>query len=116
MGVRINFRKGAWWIDINHHNKRKSKRIGKDRKAAKHAAKAIEERLAFRDLELPSAPSAETFQTYAETWLAAVASSLKASTLRFYRDNLNNLTCTHCSGQRRWCVWCATTLNGYWMC
>ena len=90
MGVRINFRKGAWWIDVNHHNRRKSKRIGKDREAAKRVAKTIEERLAHGDLELPSAPSTETFRAYAERWLVGVSSSLKASTLRFYSDNLTN--------------------------
>ena len=90
MAVLVRFRRGAWWIDVNHHNKRKSKRIGTDREAARRTARAIEERLARADLCLPLGQTAETFQAYAETWLGAVSGSLKASTLRFYRDNLNN--------------------------
>src|SRR6266571_203428 len=53
MGVKIRYHNGAWWVFINHHSRRKSKRVG-DREAAKLVAKTIEERLAKADFHLPA--------------------------------------------------------------
>jgi len=52
-------------------------------------AREIRERLSRTDLGLPTRDR-ESFRTYAERWLLAIASTLKASTVRFYRDNLKN--------------------------
>jgi integrase len=85
MGVKVRFHRGAWWVFINHRGMRKSKRIG-DRDTALTVARAIRERLASGDLQL-GATDAETLSTYADAWQKGL-SGLKASTLRFYGDNL----------------------------
>ncbi len=56
---------------------------------AEKVAREIRERLSRTDLGLPTRDR-ESFRTYAERWLLAIASTLKASTVRFYRDNLKN--------------------------
>jgi len=40
------------------------------------------------ELNLPAATNGQTLKAYAATWLAAAAGALKASTLRFYKGNL----------------------------
>ena len=39
---------------------------------------------------MPLPAATETIRSYAETWLSAVAPTLKQSTVRFYRDNFEN--------------------------
>ncbi len=34
MAVKVKQHKGAWWIFIDHHGKRKAKRIGSSKRAA----------------------------------------------------------------------------------
>ncbi len=87
MGVTVKFRKGAWWIFINHRGHRKAKRIG-DRDTARRVGQAIRERLALGDLNLELADDGSRLQPYAERWLKNAAVSLKASTVAFYRGNL----------------------------
>ena len=90
MGVKVRFHRGAWCLFINHQGRRKFKKVG-DREAALRLKRAIEERLGRADLRLPAAgAAAETFRHYAEVWLAHAGATLKASTVRFYRDNLEN--------------------------
>lgn len=91
MGVRVRQKPGdrAWWVFIHHRRQRKSKRIG-DKATAERVAKAIRERLARADLYLGAKQVAETLQAYAATWLTSAEATLKASTVRFYRDNLVN--------------------------
>jgi len=86
MGVRAKFRKGAWWIFIHHDGRRRAKRIG-DRDAARRIAQQVRERLAREDLFLPRIDG-ESLEQYANAWLDAASGNLKASTVRFYRDNL----------------------------
>ena len=89
MGVKVRFRRCAWWVFINHGGRRKAKKIGGDREAAKRIGKALEERLASADFQLhPEAT--ETLKAYAQTWIASANASLKRSTVRFYQDNLDN--------------------------
>ena len=88
MGVKIRFYKGAWWIFINHNGRRKAKKVG-DRPTAEKIAREIRERLARADLQLPT-PDGESFKAYAEQWLSTAGTTLKPSTVRFYRDNLEN--------------------------
>jgi integrase len=90
MGVTVKFYRGAWWIFINHHGRRRSKKVG-DRVTAEQMAREIRERLARADLQLlPSQRGGETLRAYSAAWLESNASCLKASSLRFYRDNLEN--------------------------
>ena len=86
MGVVVKFYRGAWWVFINHRTVRKSRRIGKSRERAETIAEEIRDRLARKDLRLTAARG-ETLAAYGRRWLAA-ASTLKASTKRFYQDNL----------------------------
>ena len=94
MGVRVKAWKGAWWVFVNHHGKRMAKRIG-EREAAFAVARKVQEAIARDSFQIDDppagespAPAAETFRTYAAKWLASAP--LKASTLRFYGDNLTN--------------------------
>jgi integrase len=86
MGVKIRFWKEAWWVFINHAGKRKSKRIG-DKASATRVAQAIRERIAKGDLQLEQT-NPETLAVYADAWQTGLSKALKASTLRFYGDNL----------------------------
>ena len=88
MGVRVRFYRGSWWIFIHHQGRRRAKKIG-DRETAERLAKEIRQRLARGELRLPAAET-ETVRTYSTAWLTDVALTLKTSTLRFYRDNLEN--------------------------
>ncbi|MEN3336618.1 MAG: hypothetical protein V7647_294 [Acidobacteriota bacterium] len=89
MGVKVKFHKSAWWVFISHDGRRRAKKIG-DRATALSVAKRIRERLACGDLQLdePKAAVVETVNTYADAWLRSVTATLKASTVRFYTDNL----------------------------
>jgi integrase len=87
MGVRIKFYKGAWWIFINHQGRRRAKKVG-DRETAKRLGQQIREKLAGGDLQLPAGAAEETFETYARAWLRSLSGNLKASTIKFYGDNL----------------------------
>ena len=92
MGVTVKFRKGAWWVYINHRGRRKAKRVG-DRETARHVAREIRKRLALRDLNLEAFDDGSRLQFYGRRWLENVAGSLKASTVTFYGDNLKRYVC-----------------------
>jgi len=87
MGVNVRFWKGAWWVFVNHHGRRKAKRIG-DRDTALRVAQAIRERIARGDLNLGPADDAQRFRTYAAAWIKTAERNLKASTCRFYAGHL----------------------------
>src|SRR4051812_4856865 len=87
MGVTLRFYRAAWWVFINHHGRRKAKKVG-DRATAEALAKVLRERLARADLNLPS-NDAQTLATYAHAWLTIARQSLKASTVAFYDSNLD---------------------------
>lgn len=98
MGVKVKYHKGAWWIFVNHQGARKAKRVG-DRDSAQAVARRIREAIAEGTFHLPATtedkegstpepPPAETLHTYASAWL--VHAPLKASTKRYYGDNLRN--------------------------
>src|SRR5687768_11187490 len=90
MGVKVKFHKGSWWVFISHNGRRKAKAVG-DRDTALHVAKRIREQLAVGDLHLKEDAvevPVDTLNAYADGWLTGVASTLKASTVRFYTANL----------------------------
>jgi integrase len=39
MGVKLKKRNGAWWVFVNHHGRRKAKKIGSEKAAKEVAAK-----------------------------------------------------------------------------
>ena len=76
MGVKVRERpkgSGIYWILIDHQNKRKSKKIGKNKKLAKKVAKKIEAKLVLGDLDLLKDSEKQiTFSEYAQQWLEGV--------------------------------------------
>src|SRR5215510_11119408 len=87
MGVKIRFLKGAWWVVIHQHGRRKMKCLG-DRETADRVARAIRERLATGELNLTLPAADQTLRSYATTWLAMMKETLKASTVTFYQGHL----------------------------
>ena len=88
MGVKVRFHRGAWWIFIDHHGKRRAKRIG-DKATATRVAKDRSERLDRTDLHLPAAKvEAVTFKQYSDQWLEHARLNFKASTVHFYEGHL----------------------------
>jgi integrase len=98
MGVKVKAWKGAWWIFVDHHGRRKAKRVGigkESQKAAAAAAEKIQARLVLGDLSLleESDPREVTLKEYAEQSLATdVALRLKPDMAEKYREVLRN----HC--------------------
>jgi hypothetical protein len=88
VGVKVQFRRGAWWVVIHHASRRKMKRVG-DRQTALRVAQAVRERLARGDFDLaPPSGGSPTLRTYSEGWLRTAKTALKASTIAFYEENL----------------------------
>jgi integrase len=97
MGVKVREKppaSGIWWIFIDHQNRRKAKKIGKDRKLAEQVAKKVEARLTLGDmglLEDEEEKDVPTFKSYADTWIdVTVPATCKPSTAKDYRHFLNN--------------------------
>jgi hypothetical protein len=94
VGVTLRYvkSKGAYYLFIRHRNKRKAKKIGTDKTFAQRIKKEVEDRLARADLHLDPAAvtTPPTVQAYAAKYLATAAHSLKRSTVRFYRDCIEN--------------------------
>ncbi len=91
MGVIVKERnKGEWWLFISHNGKRKAKKIGADKDAAKEAAKQIEARLTLGDLKiLQSGSEVPTFKEFAQKWLSTyVLPTKRTGTYRAYSDHL----------------------------
>jgi integrase len=91
MGVQVREKpngSGIWWIFINHHGKRKSKRVGTNKIEVVRLAKIIEGRLAAGDLgmgDLEKKTVVKTIEEYAAIWLATtVPATLKPSTQSDY--------------------------------
>ena len=83
---------GIWWIFIDHHGKRKAKKVGQDRKLAQEVAKKIEAKLTLGDVRLLDEDEiTPTFGEYARTWIGVtVPATCKPSTARDYELFLNN--------------------------
>ena len=91
MGVKVRERpkgSGIYWIQIDHQGKRKSKKIGKNKRTATEVAKKIEAKLVLGDLNLLRESNKKiTFREYAELWLNGyVATTLKYSTYKGYKS------------------------------
>jgi integrase len=94
MAVKVKKWKGAWWLFIDYKGKRKAKRIGVGKPAAKAAELAaikIQARLAEGDTTVlgPTPAAVSTFAEYAERWLQGVAAlRCQPSTLEQHRLRL----------------------------
>jgi integrase len=93
MAVRVREKpkgSGEWWIFINHHGKRKSKKIGKDKRLAREVAKKIEAKLTLGDFDIEQTnKKCPTFKEYAEMWLS-LPHERKESTQQNYKNYLKN--------------------------
>jgi integrase len=93
MGVKVREKptgSGEWWIFIQHHGKRKAKKIGKGHKGkrlAEDVAAKIEARLVLGDVGLLRATElSPTFEDYARRYLDLYATAtLKPGTVEGYR-------------------------------
>jgi len=96
MGVKVREKKkgsGIWWVFIDHQGRRRSKKIGRDKKAAKSIAIKIEAKLVLGDLGMvvKKAVIAAAFEEYANTWMTFnVPATCKPSTEKDYRSILDN--------------------------
>ncbi len=52
MAVKIKQHKGAWWVFIDHHGKRKAKRVGNSKRAAEQVAEKIQAKIALGQFEV----------------------------------------------------------------
>ncbi len=88
MGVKVREKiKGSneWWIFIDHQGKRRSKKVGKDKRAAILAAQKIEAKLVLGDFGLLSSQENPMFKQYADTWInVSVPVKCKPSTCKDY--------------------------------
>lgn len=73
MAVKVRQHKGAWWIFIDHHGKRKAKRIGSSKRAAETAAEKIQAKIALGQFEIKDEQQRRPFDTYFQTWLETYA-------------------------------------------
>jgi integrase len=86
MAVKVKQHKGAWWIFIDHHGKRKAKRIGSSKRAAETAAEKIQAKIALGQFHLIEEKEHPTrFADYAREWLSTYATvRCKPSSVREY--------------------------------
>jgi Phage integrase, N-terminal SAM-like domain len=100
MGVKVREWDGgkggklAWWIFVDHKNKRKAKKIGagpEAKKRAKEPARVIEARLAMGDLGIIEPTQPVMLQDYVKNWLEDhVAINMKGGTHRIYSGIIKN--------------------------
>jgi len=91
---------GQWWIFINHHGKRKSKKIGKDKRLARKVAEKIKAKLVLNELRIEKINSkCPTFKEYAEMWLS-LPHERKESTQHIYKGQLQNHIYPHIGSMR----------------
>jgi integrase len=69
---------GIWWVMIDHHGRRKAKKIGKDKKLAQKAAQQMEAKLTLGDLDLDKEEQrTPSFKEYSELWLQTYVKPLR---------------------------------------
>ncbi|MDM8536581.1 site-specific integrase [Desulfobacterales bacterium HSG17] len=93
MGVTVREKSkgsGVYWLFINHHGQRKSKKIGRDKSKALEAAKQIEAKLNLGMMNLLEEKT-KTFKEYSDTWIQInVPATCKQSTADGYKGLLDN--------------------------
>ncbi len=91
MAVKVKQHKGAWWVFIDHHGKRKAKRIGTSKRAADQVAEKIQAKIALGQFEIKDEyqPQVPLFSEYATRWLETYAKvHLKPGTWRRYSNDI----------------------------
>lgn len=88
MGVTVRQKppgSGIWWVFVNHNGKRKSKKVGRDKKTADRIALEIEKKLAGKNYQL----NVPTFKDYSNTWeTVTIEATCKYSTKVNYKNLL----------------------------
>ena len=82
---------GEWWIFVNHCGKRKSKKVGTDKKTAFKTAKIIEAKLVLGDMQIEGKNNKANplFMEYAYMWLNDyIKGMLRQSTFERYKEIL----------------------------
>jgi integrase len=71
MGVKVKKIRGSWYIVINYHGQRKTKKIGSSLAIAKEVARKVEAKLALGDMGIFGNDDAKAviFADYADRWL-----------------------------------------------
>jgi integrase len=87
MAVKLKERpegSGIWWIFINHHGRRKAKKIG-NYKLARQIAEKLKAKLMLNDMGFLQDRQRAIFKTYADKWQATVLpATCKHSTIKDY--------------------------------
>jgi integrase len=89
MGVKVREhppKSGIWYVKIDHNGKRKSKKIGRDKREANRIAKRLEAKLAAGDLRIDKAKT-PTFKKQAQRY-RGLSNSWKESTQDLHQRNL----------------------------
>ena len=95
MGVKVRERpsgSGIYWILIDHHGKRKAKKIGTDKKTALEVAEKIAAKLTLKEFNIDTGEKKRvpTFKEYASTWLETYVKPLRRrSTYLRYQEIFN---------------------------
>ena len=89
MGVRVKFYRGAWWVFVAFRNRRRSKKVEIVRRptASRSGFANVWRRGSSNCQHLNKQ---ETLEQYARQWLLGLTGTLKASTIKFYTDNLGH--------------------------
>lgn len=71
MGVKVKKIRGSWYLVINYHGKRKTKKIGGSLEIAKDVARKVEAKLALGDMGIFGEDDAKAvmFSDYIDRWL-----------------------------------------------
>ena len=93
MGVKVREKpkgSGEWWVFVNHHGKRKAKKIGKDKALTRDVPAKIEAKLVLGDLDMDRFNErSTTFKKYAENWFS-LPHERSPRTQKKYKDCLTN--------------------------
>ena len=92
MGVKVREKEkgsGVWYVFISHQGRRKSKRIGKDKRLAREVAEKINARLVLgeRPFEAEEKQKLPIFEKYARQWLK-LPTDRKPTTVEIYERSL----------------------------
>ena len=92
MGVKVREKpkdSGIWWVFIDHHGKRKAKKIGRDKRLLKQIADKIEAKLKLGDVGIIEDIHSPLFCDYAKQWIDVhVPVKCKPKTIKDYRSTL----------------------------
>lgn len=87
MAVKVRQHKGKWWVFIDHHNKRKAKCIGDNKRTAQQVAEKIQAKIALGQFEIKEEQACRPFDVYFQQWLDTyVTANCKDKTYAGYKQ------------------------------